>query len=66
MSDDLAKKLPKTFVSTREFDHFRKDAEEYAALLERNGSLLAKLYIQPGASHCSESTTETLPCAAEH
>lgn len=53
MGNELAAKVPMTFVSTREFCHFRKDAEEYAALLEKNGRLLNDIYIHPGSTHVS-------------
>jgi acetyl esterase len=45
MGDELAAKCPPTFVSTREFDHFRRDAEEYATLMQKHGKLLGECYI---------------------
>ena len=51
VTNDLAKKLPMTLVTTREFDRFRQDSAEYAELLDKNGRLLTDLYIYPGTPH---------------
>ena len=53
MSDDVAKRCPPTVVTTREFDIYRRDSEEYAELMRRNGRLMMEPYIQPGTSHMS-------------
>jgi acetyl esterase len=45
MGDELAAKCPPTVVTTREFDHFRRDAEEYASLMQKHGLLLGECYI---------------------
>jgi len=53
MNDELAKGVPMTFVSTREFCFFRTDAFEYAELLKQNGKLLDEVYVQSGTAHAS-------------
>jgi hypothetical protein len=53
MEDKLAKKCPPCIVTTREFDHYKRDCQSYAELMKRNKRLLIDLYIQPGTSHIS-------------
>lgn len=50
MPDDIMAKLPPVFVSTREHDNYRQDAEYFAERLQKHGKLL-ELYIFPGACH---------------
>eukprot|EP00935_MAST-01C_sp_MAST-1C-sp1_P002428 g2428.t1 len=50
MPEDILHKLPRMVLMTREFDHFRRGNELFAARLERHGRL-AGLYIQPGTGH---------------
>ena len=45
IDDALVKKFPLTFVSTREFCQFKRDACEYADKLKKNGKLLEEIYI---------------------
>ena len=53
MDDELTRRVPMTFVSSREFCFFKQDALEYAALLKRNGKLLDEVYVQSGTAHAS-------------
>ena len=51
ISDEMAKRMPPTLITTREFDLFRRDCEQYGALMRKNKRLLMDVYIQPGTSH---------------
>merc|ERR1712232_1138012 len=53
MSDDVAKKGPPCFITTREFDLYRHDSEDFGALMKKNGRLLMDVWAQPGTSHMS-------------
>lgn len=53
VSDDLVKDFPNTFVSTREFCFFKKDAEEYAELMKKHGKLVKDVYVQERTVHAS-------------
>lgn len=53
ISDEMAKRMPPTLITTREFDLFRRDCEQYGALMRKNKRLLMDVYIQPGTSHMS-------------
>lgn len=64
MGDDLARRCPPTFLTTREFDCYRRDSEEYGELMKRNKRLLCPVYIQPGTTHMSSMNPE-LPGYAE-
>lgn len=52
-TDDIARRMPPMFITTREFDSYRRDAVIFGELLKRNGRLLMEPYIQPGTSHMS-------------
>ena len=39
IKDDLAKEMPKTIIFTSEFDYNKRDCENFARTLQRNGSL---------------------------
>jgi len=58
MGDELASKLPKTVLFTAEFDFYRRDVEELATLLEKNGSLL-DYCCHPGGLHCTYVMQDT-------
>lgn len=58
MSDDLAKRCPPVFITTREFDLYRHDSNDFGALMKRNGRLLMEVYTQPGTSHMSTFTPD--------
>ena len=51
--DDVVKRMPPMIFSTREFDLYRRDTEEMAAILKKNGRLLMEPYVQPGTTHMS-------------
>jgi acetyl esterase/lipase len=53
MGDELASKCPPSFITTREFDDYKRDSLEYAELMRKNGKLLAEPYVQPGTTHMS-------------
>jgi hypothetical protein len=44
MGDALAKRVPPTIVTGREFDDYFRDSNEYAELMRRNGRLLMEPY----------------------